>query len=179
MQSHRQKKFYDRCELVGISADKNYYWYHTVDLGNGLITPGVFDFRKNINDYCFPENLQGQTVLDVGSATGFFSFEFAKRGAEVTASELPSLFELDIFPGQNISDLLVKAEKYASIYMYQKPNNFSVELLYRKMLYEPFEFCSQILGLSIRRKFATIYDLSAEALGQDSFDWVFIGDVLL
>ena len=57
-------------------------WYHTIDLGNGEITDGIYDHRPLLKYYGFPESLTGKRVLDVGCADGFFSFEFERRGAE-------------------------------------------------------------------------------------------------
>lgn len=58
-------------------------WYHSIDLGNGIITPG---YAKNISPYSekmigLPENLTGITVLDVGAWDGFYSFAAERRGA--------------------------------------------------------------------------------------------------
>ena len=60
------------------------YWHHSIDLGDGIITPG----GKSIS-ICSHEarlifdrvNLTGRSVLDVGAWSGFFSFEAKKRGA--------------------------------------------------------------------------------------------------
>lgn len=179
LQTARQHLFYDRCEALNIGVNRGLYWYHTIDLGNDIITPGVFDFRRHLGAYCFPDRMQGQTVLDVGAANGFFSFEFIRRGALVTATELPSLQELDRFPGQITTDLIYKAEKYSTAYTFQKPENLSTDLLYDLMLREPFDFCSRVLGLYPDRKFVSICNFSTQKLGRDFFDWVFLGDVLL
>ena len=32
-----------------------YLWYHTIDLGAGLVTPGLFDFRDAWPAYGLPE----------------------------------------------------------------------------------------------------------------------------
>ena len=61
---------------------KDSYWYHTFDLGDGIITNGTFDLRDAISAHKFPKSLEGKTVLDVGASDGFYSFEFEKRGAE-------------------------------------------------------------------------------------------------
>ena len=44
------------------------------------VTPGLYDYRATLDNFHFPENMEGMTVLDVGSATGFFAFEFERRG---------------------------------------------------------------------------------------------------
>lgn len=56
-------------------------WFHTIDLGNGVITPGVGDTAKKLKKLGIPENLRGVSVLDIGAWDGFFSFEAERRGA--------------------------------------------------------------------------------------------------
>lgn len=56
-------------------------WYHTIDLGNGIVTPGVFRTADTLKRLALPDNLEGLTVLDVGAWDGFYSFEAEHRGA--------------------------------------------------------------------------------------------------
>src|SRR5215218_3167860 len=70
---------------AGHDGMEHYYWYHTVDLGGGVVTPGDYDFRDQLPAFGFPDDMTGMRVLDVGSATGYFAFEFARRGAEVVS----------------------------------------------------------------------------------------------
>jgi tRNA (mo5U34)-methyltransferase len=56
-------------------------WFHRMDLGNGVITPGVDDTPAKLATIGLPADLRGQTVLDVGAWDGFFSFEAERRGA--------------------------------------------------------------------------------------------------
>jgi tRNA (mo5U34)-methyltransferase len=56
-------------------------WYHTIDLGGGVVTPGVDDSALRLGRLDLPASLAGQTVLDVGAWDGFFSFEAERRGA--------------------------------------------------------------------------------------------------
>ena len=67
-------------------------WFHTIDLGHGLVTPGSCTpeylelFMRNLQ---FPERFDGLRVLDIGAYDGFFSFEAEKRGAaHVTAVDV-------------------------------------------------------------------------------------------
>lgn len=57
-------------------------WYHSIDLGNGIITPGRGDDKKRSEWQKLPPSFEGKTVLDVGAFDGFFSFEAERRGAK-------------------------------------------------------------------------------------------------
>ncbi len=56
-------------------------WYHTIDLGGGVVTRGVDDSPLRLARVQLPESFQGKTVLDIGAWDGFFSFECERRGA--------------------------------------------------------------------------------------------------
>jgi SAM-dependent methyltransferase len=107
----RKEEFARRALELGYRQALKYIWYHTINLGNGLLTPGVYDYRETLSAFHFPEDMHGMRVLDIGSATGFFAFEFERRGAEVTSVELPSLKQLDRFPGQSTDELIVKIQR--------------------------------------------------------------------
>jgi tRNA (mo5U34)-methyltransferase len=57
-------------------------WYHTMDLGPGVVSNGVDNTPVRLSRLAFPADLTGCTVLDVGAWDGFFSFEAERRGAE-------------------------------------------------------------------------------------------------
>jgi tRNA (mo5U34)-methyltransferase len=56
-------------------------WYHTIDLGGGVVTSGVDDTPYRLARLALPSSLKGMTVLDIGAWDGFFSFECERRGA--------------------------------------------------------------------------------------------------
>lgn len=56
-------------------------WYHTIDLGHGVVTPGADDTAVRLARLDLPMSLEGRTVLDIGAWDGFFSFEAERRGA--------------------------------------------------------------------------------------------------
>jgi len=67
-----------------------YPWFHRINLGNGIITPGACDTFGNLQRICLPPRLDGMTVLDIGANDGFYSFEAERRGAKkVLATDLP------------------------------------------------------------------------------------------
>lgn len=131
-------------------------WYHTIDFGNGLVTPGHYDHRPYLKYYGIPEDLRGKRVIDIGAASGFFSFEFERRGASVLATDLPEWFDHDFGPN----------------YLPDKNADQG-----RTYLHRPFELARQILGSKVERKKINIYDISPETVGM--FDIAFCGSVLL
>lgn len=56
-------------------------WYHKIDLGDGIVTPGVDDSPQRLAALELPSSLEGKTVLDIGAWDGFLSFEAERRGA--------------------------------------------------------------------------------------------------
>ena len=60
---------------------KRIRWWHQIDLGQGIITPGEDDTIRRISELGLPEDLSRKTVLDIGAWDGAFSFEAERRGA--------------------------------------------------------------------------------------------------
>jgi tRNA (mo5U34)-methyltransferase len=56
-------------------------WHHSIDLGNGITTPGHENTARKLSRLELPASFAGKTVLDVGAWDGFFSFEAERRGA--------------------------------------------------------------------------------------------------
>ncbi len=61
-------------QIAGIS------WYHSVDLGNGIVTPGNPPDPRMVATGL--PDLRGKSVLDIGAWDGFWSFLAEKRHAE-------------------------------------------------------------------------------------------------
>ncbi|MGD0363046.1 MAG: methyltransferase domain-containing protein [Bryobacteraceae bacterium] len=57
------------------------YWWHTIDLGDGIVTPGRDQTPVRIKLAGIPDDLTGKSVLDIGAWDGAFSFECERRGA--------------------------------------------------------------------------------------------------
>ena len=57
-------------------------WFHSLDLGHGIVTRGCDDSPNKLKALGIPKNLRGKTVLDIGAWDGFFSFEAERRGAK-------------------------------------------------------------------------------------------------
>ncbi len=63
-------------------------WYHSFSLPDGTAIEGCISLetlQERWREFNLPENLAGKRVLDIGAWDGWFSFEAARRGADVTA----------------------------------------------------------------------------------------------
>jgi tRNA (mo5U34)-methyltransferase len=56
-------------------------WYHTIDLGQGVVTQGADNSPERLARIRLPHDLSGRSVLDIGAWDGFFSFEAERRRA--------------------------------------------------------------------------------------------------
>jgi tRNA (mo5U34)-methyltransferase len=139
-----------------------FYWYHCIDLGQGVVTEGDFDMREYWPAYQFPD-VSGKTLLDVGRASGFFSFEFERLGANVTATEIASFLDWDFVGGD-----IERAKRSAQI--------GDVQAFTEKHITGAFNFAHAVLGSRVRKVTTTIYDISPESVG-GKFDVVFGGSV--
>jgi tRNA (mo5U34)-methyltransferase len=65
------------------------HWYHQIEFPDGTITPGINLTKATLEQYekmGLPARFDGQRVLDIGCADGFYSFTAEARGAaEVVA----------------------------------------------------------------------------------------------
>jgi tRNA (mo5U34)-methyltransferase len=132
-----------------------YRWYHTLDLGHGIVTEGMFDHRRVIDRCLLPDDLSGMRCLDVGTMDGFWAFEMERRGAaEVLASDVPGVDDLDWPPRwrRRVKPTLdaTKAARFA--------------------------LAHAALQSGVRRIERSVYELASD-LGK--FDLIFCGDLLL
>ncbi|MCA8951509.1 MAG: methyltransferase domain-containing protein [Planctomycetes bacterium] len=140
-------------------------WYHRIDLGDGVETPGHFRMADYLDYYNFPASMQGMRVLDVGASTGFFAYEFERRGAdEVVGIELPSWEAHDWTPRQ-------RAELDKKTPDKRDKDN-------RDVMIDGFTIVGEALGSTrVKRVFQPIYALDPAELG--TFDIVFSGAMLM
>jgi tRNA (mo5U34)-methyltransferase len=131
-------------------------WYHTIDLGDGVTTPGLYDHRPYLHHYALPPDLHGKTAIDIGAASGFFAFELERRGAQVTATDLPEWLDHDFGPSYQPDQTPESARVY---------------------LHRPFDVARQLLGSHVTKQYINIYDIRPETIGE--FDIAFCGSVLL
>jgi tRNA (mo5U34)-methyltransferase len=81
-----------RREIAGIR------WFHQIDLGNGIVTPGHDSSAEKLPRLGIPADLRGKSVLDIGAWDGFFSFEAERRGAERVVAIDPNAWRAPVGP---------------------------------------------------------------------------------
>jgi tRNA (mo5U34)-methyltransferase len=132
-------------------------WYHTIDLGQGVVTEGLVDHRPQLASYHLPESLRGMRCLDVASMDGFWAFELERRGAaEVVAIDVARRSDLDLPYG--VRDEIIESGQ-------DGPATAG------------FEFAHTALKSKVNKKIVSVYELSPERVGE--FDLVFLSDLLL
>jgi SAM-dependent methyltransferase len=73
------------------------FWYTTMTVpGHGLV--GGHWKIDDFDEYLGGLNVAGKSVLDVGCASGYLSFEAERRGARVTSFDAPSMIQLCQMP---------------------------------------------------------------------------------
>jgi tRNA (mo5U34)-methyltransferase len=134
-------------------------WYHTIDLGNGVVTPGLYDTPGECARVPLPASLDGRRCLDIGTADGFWAFEMERRGAaEVVALDIDDPREYD-WPAHPDAG---EVERFTR----DHPNHRAA-----------FELAREALGSRVERVVSRVYDLDPDLHG--SFDFVFMGSLLL
>lgn len=143
-------------------------WYHCIDLGGGLVTKGTYDLRPVLNEYGFPDDLSGKRVLDVGRSSGFFAFELERRGAQVTATELPRILDKDYVGGELAREALAKLNwDEASP---EVDDEFGDRL--------DFALAHVMLGSHVKPVSVRLDQIGPETVPGGPFDLVFVGSLL-
>ena len=149
----------DRLDGARRAVASNPFWYHTIEVAPGVVTPGWFDLRPIVDVLPWPD-VRGKRCLDVGTADGFLAFELERRGAaEVVATDVADHSLWD-YPAR-IRDrgiefwIAVAGEKKG----------------------EGFRIARDILGSRVRSLEVSAYDLGPSEVGE--FDVVVCGSLLL
>ncbi len=87
-------------------------FYHTMELPDIGLVPGIWDLRDGVSDYLGNVSLAGKRVLEIGTANGFLCFEMERRGAEVVAYDLSDQAgSWDVVPFGGRADATMVAER--------------------------------------------------------------------
>lgn len=139
-------------------------WYHTIDLGGGLVTRGMVDPRGIVSSSGLPKDLAGKRVIDVGTCDGFWAFELERRGAkEVVAIDLDSFADYDVPRSKREQIIEGGGDSLADVGL--------------QPVGEGFKLARDVLGSQVKREVVNVYDLSPENVGL--FDVSFVGYLLV
>ena len=140
------------------------FFYHTMTLPGFGDVRGHWDLRGRFDDYVGHVDVQGKSVIDIGTATGFLSFEAERHGAcEVVSFDMAHARQQNFLP---FKDKL----HYRDPAAWAGKHNDEVE-----QWKNAYWLCHRLLNSQARVYYDDIYDLPVE-LGQ--FDIAIIGSVL-
>ena len=143
---------------VRTAVAANPIWYHTLDLGGGVETPGWFDLRPIVDKLPWPD-VRGKRCLDVATYDGFLAFELERRGAaEVVATDIDD---------HNLWDWLPRERAAGTVFLASQAGQKG----------RGFEIAAEALDSKVRRVFVNVYDLDPAELG--TFDVVVCGSLML
>jgi tRNA (mo5U34)-methyltransferase len=133
-------------------------WYHTINLGHGVITKGFVDHRDQLHHYQLPDSLAGMRCLDVATFDGYFAFEMERRGAdEVIALDITTFAEVDM-PALLAQEELIRRRTEG-------------------VVGTGFRVAHRTLGSRVKRVEGNVYDLTPSVHGK--FDFVLLSDLVV
>jgi 2-polyprenyl-3-methyl-5-hydroxy-6-metoxy-1,4-benzoquinol methylase len=159
----------NECELskriyadpIEVDRVEDCFFYHRMTL------PGVgevgeqWDLRSTIDAYLGNVDFTGMRVLDVGTASGFLTFEMEKRGAEVVSFDMLDGAQFDVVPHYALQRQLTEVRLQSRRLVQQLKNGYW--------------FAHQRLRSKAKVYYGSVYDLPA-SLGH--FDVVVFGMIL-
>jgi tRNA (mo5U34)-methyltransferase len=141
-----------------LAEASQFYWYHCVELAQGVVTDGDYDLTPIWRAYGFPEDMSGMDVLDVGRGSGYFAFEFERRGANVVATEIESLEDWDWVGGDEARES-------------------SKESVNKSPVGGAFHYAHAVRGSRVEARTINVYDLDPAQFEGRRFDLVFAGSI--
>jgi len=140
------------------------FFYHTMTLPTLGEVHAHWDLRERFDEYIGGVDLNGKSVIDVGTATGFLSFEAEKRGAARVLS-------FDMAHANQQTFLPFKDKLYYRDHdQFVEQHNLEVE-----QWKNAYWLCHRLLKSKAQVYYGDIFDLP-EGLGH--FDVAIIGSVL-
>ena len=136
------------------------FFYHTMTLPGFGELRGHWDLRGRFDEYVGHVDVRGKSVIDIGTATGFLSFEAEKNGATRVVS-------FDMAHARQQSFLPFEQNRRR-----REPEKQNVEMEQWK---NGYWLCHRLLNSKAEVYYGDIYDLPEE-LGQ--FDIALVGSVL-
>ncbi len=169
-------KFTGNCDEVvfNSSCAKQKFWYHSYYFDNGFKISGDYNIGNDIKDYGFPDSMKGMKVLDIGTASGWFSFYFEQLGADVTSVDARGSCDFDVKGTYKYPPLVSKKPKPDRI----DPNGNQI-YDYDSTANSSFWIMRELLKSKVKFVNSRVYDISPKLFNEKKFDLVFMGSILL
>lgn len=132
-------------------------WYHCFR-HEGLISNGVYDVEQYMHHYKFETDYEGQTVLDVGCADGYFSIWMKEHNASLVCAIDSNKYDGTLA----IEPSLFSTKKYEQKYSLYAQDYAKFHKIYEQLgLYNPNKLLlmAKLKKLEIDYKTGTVYDL--------------------
>ena len=146
-------------------------FYHSFEFENGAYIPGDWNITVDLKDYKFPKSMKGMKVLDIGPASGWFSFYFESLGADVTVVETRGYQDFDVYGVWSYSDPEKIKSKEDKILADGKK-------IYLGPVSESFWAVHEVLNSNVKWVNGRVYEVSPELFDGEAFDFVFMGSLL-
>jgi SAM-dependent methyltransferase len=144
-----------------IDRAEDCYFYHKMNIPGVGDVGETWDLSSSIDNYLGQFEYGGKRVLDVGTASGYLTFEMEKRGAEVVSFDIANGSMLDLVPYVDIQDNMEEVR--------QRFHNLT------ERLKNAYWFAHQRVGSKARVYYGDVYDLPGK-LG--AFDVAVFGMIL-
>lgn len=143
------------------------FWWHSIDLGDGVVTPGRRSLPDMIAkwDALHAPELTGKSVLDIGAWDGFFSFEAERSGASKVVALDRYVWSLDMARSKELAETMIHAgtSEMARIPVYWRPGEMPTKA--------GFDTAHRILGSRVEQVIDDLVTVDPVQLG--NFDVVF------
>jgi SAM-dependent methyltransferase len=146
-----------------VSSLDDCWFYHVMDLPGVGTTGGHWDLRGRAADYIGHVDVRGKRVLDVGTASGFLTFETEKMGADVVSFDADGPQRLYLLP---FKDDLFTRDRGAWIAQHAGLNQ----------LQNGYWLAHHALGSRARAFYGDVYNVPDDV---GEFDVVIIGQILV
>ena len=98
------------------------YFYHTMEFSDGQVCEGSWDLRGGEREYLGYIDFTGQTVLELGPATGYLSFFMERMGAQVVCFDLAKGMTHEVLPLPGLD--IAREEKNGIDFVYKTQNSW-------------------------------------------------------
>jgi hypothetical protein len=140
-------------------------FYHVMDLPGVGRVGGQWDLRGRFGDYTGHVAVAGRRVLDVGTASGFLTFEAERHGAkEVVSFDADSASRISLLP---LKDHISFINRPAWVESYEP---------HMRAMHGGYWFAHRALGSKAKAVYGDVYQIPSEI---GVFDVVIVGQILV